>query len=170
MKKLIIPIVLMCVLTIHSCAPMKITLKGTYPARNHYATTDASFEEVWTKVIDLFATSGISITTIDKSSGIIISSRMSFLNNYTRETSDGSVINSSAYVAIPKQGGIPNSIVGDWNARIKETEKGTVININLMNLACSSPAVFLYGAQVGGGNMPVQSTGVFEKQLLQLFK
>lgn len=58
------------------------------------------------------------ITTIDKSSGIIVASNISFVNNYSREDRDGKLINPSAYVVISTvRGGFGNILEPD--AKIK---------------------------------------------------
>lgn len=154
-------------LMLHSCITLK--LDGAYQSGSSYSKTNLSKEEVWNNVIDFFAVNGISITTIDKSSGLIVASKTSFRNNFTREKND-KPLDSNAYVVIPSVrvgfGGwyVPDEIVGDWNIRIKENETDgkTMVNINLVNLSCSP--------RIGGttNNVPVRSTGVFEKKILDI--
>lgn len=156
-----------------SCSTLKLT--GTYPSTNHFGYSDNSYEQVWAKVIDYFAIAGIPIATIDKSSGIIVSSKMSFLNSYTREVK-GVPLNPNAYVVIPTvRGGFGNileptaaitgdwTMVGDWNVRIRESDGRIMVNVNLMNLDCYYTVSGLYGSTT---KVPIKSTGKFERELL----
>lgn len=154
------------------CAPK---LVGAYPDGYFVKETTLSYEEVWTRVIDYFAISGIPIETIDKSSGLIVSSNVSFLPYYTREKS-GSPINPNAYVVIPTvRGGYGNiieptsrisgdwSMSGRWNVRIKTKDNKTIVNVNSNNMTCVYRVKGLLGSpQI----IPIKSTGVFEKSLL----
>ena len=161
-----------------SCGTLKLV--GNYPStENYYATTDASYDSVWDRVVDFFATSGVPITHIDKDSGLIISSKMSFLNSYTLER-NGVPEDPNAFVVIPiVRGGFGNilepravitgrwTMYGDFNVRITICDGGkTMINVNLLNLTC-----LYYGSSLLGNTtrVPIASTGVFEKSLLQLF-
>ncbi len=75
-------------------------------------TTTKSVDEVWSKVIDLFAIKGLSIKIIDKLSGLLTSDPFSFLGKNTIETETGTLINTSAWVVST----IPNldKIIGAW--------------------------------------------------------
>ena len=172
MKKILI--VLFAASLLVSCSTLKLT--GTYPSTNHFGYSDKSYEQVWAKVIDYFAIAGIPITTIDKSSGIIVSSKMSFLNSYTREVK-GVPLNPNAYVVIPTvRGGFGKileptttaitgdwTMVGDWNVRIRESEGKIMVNVNLMNLDCYYTISGFYGSIT---KVPIKSTGKFERELL----
>lgn len=171
MKKFIVALCIVGVIT--ACSPMKLT--GVYPSTNHFGYSDNSYEQVWAKVIDYFAIAGIPITTIDKSSGIIVSSKVSFLNFYTREVK-GVPLDPNAYVVIPTvRGGFGNileptavitgdwTMVGDWNVRIKESGGKIMVNVNLMNLDCYYTTSGLYGSTT---KVPIKSTGKFEQELL----
>jgi len=163
------------VLLLSSCVTLQ--LKGNYPSPNQFTESSKSFEDVWTKTIDFFAISGIPITTIDKSSGIIIASKMSFVNNYTREGKDKLPIDKTAFVVIPTvRGGFGNVLEpkspitgewrmdGDWNVRIKTVGYKTVVNVNLLNIQC------FYKAGFSSTMIPIKSTGVFEKQIIEMIK
>lgn len=148
-----------------SCSTYRLT--GNYADTNHFfAETTLSYEEVWTRVIDYFALEGVPISTIDKSSGLIVSSKVSFLNHYTREVG-GTALNPNAYVVIPTvRGGFlnvltPVSIVGDWNIRIKDHNGRIIVNVNLINLDCYFNGS--YGSLV---RVPVASLGNFERGLI----
>lgn len=178
MKKILV-LVVTGLLTLYGCSSIKLV--GNYTDGSVFGETELAEEVVWTKIIDYFALSGMPITTIDKSSGIIVASNISFVNNYSREDRDGKLINPSAYVVIPTvRGGFGNilepdakitgrwDMIGDWNVRIKPNSKGgTSININLLNLRC-----FYGGSGILGTStkIPIKSTGVFENNMLQYLK
>ena len=177
MKKLFL---IVLIVTFSSCAPLKLV--GNYPIPNHFAESALSFDEVWSKVIDYFAITGTPITTIEKQSGIIVSSKMSFVNNYTREDKKGNLINPEGYVVIPtvrgRFGNIlePSSLitgnwtmVGDWNVRVKSEGEKTIINVNLTNVQCFYTAPGAYGRSQTS-RIPIKSTGRFESNLLELFR
>lgn len=161
MKKILL-IVLSALLV--SCSPMRLV--GKYVETNHFfAETTLSYEEVWARVIDYFALAGIPISTIDKSSGLIVASRISFLNYYTREV-DGKPLSKDAYVIVPTVRSIlftimePTAIDGDWNIRIKEQDGRVIVNMNLVNLNA------YIEFQNNRLNIPVASLGNFENGLI----
>lgn len=179
MKKLVFMFLAVASLLLTSCGtPYKII--GTYSDGNEFEETSLSYEEVWSKIIDYFAVSGIPITNIDKSSGIIVSNNVSFENYYTREDKQGNLVNPNAFVVIPTiKGGFGNilepnatltgewEMYGDWNVRIKPNGKGgTIVNVNLLNLRC------FYGGRgmLGKTKIPIKSTGIFEKMMLDYLK
>ena len=163
-----------------SCGSTPLLLKGEYP-KVQTAETDLSKDEVWGKVIDYFSQEGIPINVIDKSSGLISSERMSFLDVTTTENKDGELNNVNAYiVALPVTAMFGNvlplnngryDVTASWNVRIKEYEGKTLITINVVNLKGqyqNPPSQF----SPTGSIVPVEvkSTGIFEKQLIELFK
>lgn len=160
-------------LLIGSCAPLRLT--GEYPDTHFSKETDLSYEEVWVRVIDYFAIAGIPISTIDKASGLIVSSKVSFVNNYTREV-HGKPQNEKAYVVIPTvRGGFGNilepraaltgdwEMFGDWNVRIKNSNNKTMVSVNMLNLYCFYRVTGIIGSTT---QIPIKSTGVFEQSLL----
>lgn len=52
-------------------------LRGQYKVENTIETT-SSYEDVWNKVINFFASNNIAISTIDKSSGIVAANDVVF--------------------------------------------------------------------------------------------
>ena len=161
---------------ISSCASIRLT--GVYPISGVSKETTLNYEDVWNRVIDFFSTLGIPITTLDKSSGLIVTSGFSFVNDYTREER-GKPLNEEAYVVIPTIrkgfGSIiePNStfpktdwtIMGDFNVRVKIDGQKTIVNVNVVNLKCFYSTPGIYGS--GHTNhVPIKSTGVFESFLL----
>ena len=137
-------------------------------------TSDKSFDEVWSNVIDFISLKGVSIKNIDKESGLIVTDEYSLTGSYTYEDKNGSLKNPNAYVVLQKRkGGFGNTIKpdfihGNYNIRVKPEKNGTSITINLVNLIAGVTVnKNIYG---GGGNMVyyvVKSTNVFEKELAQ---
>ncbi len=163
-------------LLLSSCSSIKLV--GTYPTNNHFAETDLSVEQVWTRVIDYFAMSGISIKLIDKASGLIVSEETSFVDYYTREE-DGKPIDPNAYVVIPTvRGGFGNilepraaitgewKMLGSWNVRVKPNGDKTLVNINMTNLSCYYLQPSMWGAS-NATAIPIASTGVWENEFLK---
>lgn len=176
MKRVISLLVLVVFSFMVSSCGSTIRLKGSYPDSHFSKETDLQYEEVWTRVIDFFAMAGIPITTIDKSSGLIVASRVSFLNSYTREV-NGAPLDPEAYVVIPTVRGMfgnrlePNAaitgdweMVGDWNVRIKANGSKTIVNVNMVNVECFYRTSGLSGNTT---KIPIKSTGVFENSLLK---
>lgn len=151
-----------------SCAPQQMVLKGNYAEKPFEVTINKPIEVVWSNIIDFFATKGISIKIIDKSSGLVVSEKTSFANNYTIENEDGSLKNPSAYIVVApwKYYGAtfgPQELSAEWNIRIKSLpDNKTSVNVNLTNVQGSysrsgtqnsEPLYFTYSGK---------STGKFE--------
>lgn len=181
MKQIIIKssLLIFSALLFNSCMTMKpLPLKGNYLDKPYEVISDKTFEQVWTNIIDLFATKGLSIKLIDKSSGLIISEKTSFLNDYTFEDKTGNLENPNASVVIEKityqgynQSAKPDKITGEWNIRIKDNGNGkTVVNVNLTNIDATS---FIAGSQYSPArNLTFngKSTGKFEELISTLIK
>ena len=107
------------------------SLKGTYQNTPYEIQTSKPFDTVWSNLIDLFATKGISIKTIDKADGLIVSEKTSFLNSYTFENKKGKLIDTTAFVVTCRPRGLDplTDIIGVWNVRIKVVGGKTVINV-----------------------------------------
>lgn len=173
MKKSLFTLILIS-LFLTSCTSYKtIPLKGNYLDKPYVIESEKNFNQVWSNIIDLFATNGISIKLLDKDSGLIVAEKTSFINNYTYENKEGLLENPNAYVIVNKVKGdalldrsiIPVEIFGEWNVRIKETvDNKTSININLNSLEAwginyNSRYFFL-----------IKSTGVYENLIAEFIK
>lgn len=122
------------------CSGKIVPLKGSYPATPIVYNTEKSFEEVWDKLVDLFAQKGLSIRIIDKSSGLISSGNAELTVTY--EDKKGKIIDPSAIIVVPSLKNsadmtygpvsglhfdyklnkyVPNMVYGDWNVRVKKT-------------------------------------------------
>ena len=170
MKKKLFLLVLSCVL-LSSCTTTKISsLTGTYSV-NTSIETDKSYDEVWGKVIDYFATSGIPISTLEKASGLIVSNKVA-LENMTTTEKNGVISNPNAYIVIPY---VKNSshlqVTSDFNVRVTEQNGKVVISVNLPNIKAQLDVLEgLYMRVWTPKSVEAKSTGVFEKTLLDLFK
>lgn len=157
-----------------SCAPTMYRLEGKYLDAPYQITSTKSFDQVWTNIIDFFATKGISIKVIDRSSGLIVSEKTSFKNSYSFEEK-GKPKNPNAYIVLSaiEVNGVelhPQTITAEWNIRIKTNDKGgTIVNVNMTNIQAN-----YYQAPVRGTYLSQQernydfdgkSTGVFEKTI-----
>lgn len=182
-------LILIPLIALASCAATKpIPLKGSYPATPIEIKTSQTFDQTWDKLIDLFSQRGISIKIIDRSSGLIVSERTALKT--TIEDDKGVLDESTAWIVVPKQKNqatgryeplsgsssgvyakkmIPNDVIGDWNVRIKKTETGCTINVNITNVR--------YEEYAPGSNYKREitmqfhkSTGVFEKMISDYIK
>ena len=156
-----------------SCSYKTIPLKGEYQTGPYIQSTTTSIDKVWDKLVDLFATKGLSIKVIDKSSGLIVSDKYKL--SVTQENKSGKLINPNAYVVSVKlynpgsRTYLPiNTTVGEWNVRIKpDGNGGTIINVNLVNIQEVWTDSKGYSKDVVS---TAKSTGVFEKIIFDTIK
>lgn len=150
----------------------------SFPLLSKYQDTpfvvysDKSKDEVWSKVIDIFAQKGLPISVIDKSSGLIGSNEYQFANSMTHETMSGFVKDTTAWIVVNRYTTdgtntlYPNTVKGSFNVRIKEEGSKTSININLVGLT----AWYLQPSANMQIPYEVKSTGVFERTFAELVK
>lgn len=136
-----------------SCTQKIYPVIGAYPEPPIQIHSSKTFDQVWDNLIDMFAQKGLSIRIIDRSSGLIISDKSALA--VTIEDSKGNPINSEAYIVVPKYkdqtshkmvpvtGRWYNTVIkkmennfafGDWNVRVKKTDGGSLINVNITNM------------------------------------
>jgi hypothetical protein len=162
---------LACCVLLYSCAIVSPKLTGSYQDSPFVVYSDKSKDDVWSKVIDVFAQKGITINVIDKSSGLIVSSAYSFINKYAFEE-NGQPQDPNAWVVVnfyglegTKQSVLPTSIKGNFNVRLKEENGKTSINVNLTNLEASM------SNSAGGSHVfEAKSTGIFEREIAEMIK
>jgi len=138
--------------------------------------TTASFDQVWDKVIDLFAQNGLSIKVIDRTSGLIVAERG--LLPSTIELDPGKLKNPKAYAVSPKvryatrDKPLYYELTGEWNVRLKKSDKGTVISINISNVEGKYVAYDDHSnAIVYTKHCPTcRSTGAFEENISNFIK
>jgi type IV pilus biogenesis protein CpaD/CtpE len=160
-----------------SCASIQpVQLLNIYQETPYSFTVKKSNDEVWSKIIDIFSEKGFTINTIDKSSGLIISSDYSFNNLVTYEMMNGMVNDTTAFIVVSKealttdmtQKIIPDMVNGNFNVRIKQEGQGTKVAVNITNLRAKSSAYLNTIKQ--NTEFQAKSTGVFEKKLEELIK
>jgi len=161
MKKTIL--FLLLTFLIISCSVRQLTSVSTEPVE---VKSQLSKDEVWSKLVDIFAKEGYEIKIIDKSSGLITTEEYSFISNYTTENKKGIQKNPNAYIVVQKKGWSgPQNVLGKWNVRVKDnTEGGSLINVNIVNLKAYS--ISKYGYE----NYLVATNHIFEKELAEKFK
>lgn len=146
-----------------SCAPTK-GFQGNY-LNSHTISTTSTYDEVWNNVIDYFANTGITITTMEKASGFIVASRISVPQ--TKEQ-DGKPLDPSAFVVIPNVRKHPDMATATFNVRVRDLGNSVSITVNMHDIKASyikNNGFLIYTEPIEG-----KSTGVFENGLLNLFK
>jgi hypothetical protein len=169
-------------LTIISCNNNIVPLKGNYQDKPYEFVTSSSKDQIWDKLIDFLIAKGLAIKTIDKNSGVITTDNTSFINSYTWESKDGSLVNTDAFVVCSKYRGLltfgpsirPEVITGQWTVRVKQNGDNTIVVTNLSNAA--GKIVFQNAGSNGQGmttqtyDLTVKSTGLFEKTIENALK
>lgn len=158
------------------CGVKVIPLKGSYEQKPFQVIVDKPKDLVWDNIIDFFATKGLTIRIIDRSSGLITSDKSAL--TWTYENNKGGLVNPSAWVVVAKMID-PNTnkpilnptVYGDWNIRIKEADGKTLLNVNLVNIN----AYGIYYGFMQNTPTPFQlkdakSTGNFEKMISDIVK
>lgn len=177
-KYLLVGIVLL------GCSDKVIPIKGSYPTPPIQQRTEKSFDEVWDKLVDVFAQKGLSIKIIDRSSGLIVSG--AYQLETTIEDKNNNLLNPKAYIVVAKthETGsgkdvpitgygfakktgkmIPTDAFGELNVRIKKDGSGSIINVNLVNVYYES---LINKVPTKINLVSYRTTGVFEKELADL--
>lgn len=171
--KYIIPLFIITVFA--SCFPRVRPVKETYVDPPFEATSSFTKEVVWDKIINLFAQKGLSLKIKDKSSGVI-ASKLSVLST-TIEDRSGKLRNKSAWVVVPAvynphtktwSSQYTGIVLGEWSVGIKESAKGTIITVSLLNLKRRFTA-YKMGEQEVEASF-AKSTGVFERLIAEVVK
>jgi hypothetical protein len=160
------------ILVLQSCGIQEYPLKNKYDPKPYVIESPRSFEEVWGSLVDMAALQGLSIKFLDKLSGLMVSERNDFLNNYTFERPDGKLQKQDAFLVVKRYSSrsqssvTPLTLTAEWNVRVKATQNGkTLINVNLVRPMAESPSLLKYGIF-----MEVYSTGQFERYMAESIK
>lgn len=159
------------ILLCSSCSPKIYSLQGNYDVITSIETT-SSFNDVWNKVIDFFAMNNITISTIEKSSGIIAANAIGFDKScISMEDKDGVIHNRNTWFVMPyEKGYTPVSITCSFNVRVRQLDNGAVsISINIGNITGKVAFSNFFTIGVIQYNR-FNSTGKFENDLLTMFK
>jgi len=133
-------VIIIFIILCAACSPQMTPLRGSYEVSPFQVISEKQIDTIWSNIIDLFATKGLSIKVIDKNSGLIVSEKTSLISNYTFEDDRGKLLNTNAWVVINRiqwmgSNVTPERLTGEWNVRIKPYAGGkTAINVNLTNI------------------------------------
>lgn len=171
MKFLILPLFFLV-----SCSAKLYPLKGQYSSTPYQINTTSTKEQVWDRIIDLFAQKGLPIKIIDKSSGLIISEKSQLAT--TTEDKNGEILDKDAWVAVPgrydgyKRKMVPATYgpaIGEWNIRIKDNNAGgCIVNVNIVNLKQVIPDI--RNVSTERPLLSGRSTGVFEQLVSEMVR
>lgn len=151
-------------------------LTGSYQDTPTVISTIRTFDQVWETIIDYFAQRGISISIIDKSSGLIIA-KNNFSTRYWTYEESGKPKDPSAYVVINPCKLIqgydfkefhPERVEGEWNVRVKTVDNKTLVNVNLFIQNVKERNEMINGS-ANPCLFEARSTGIFEKGLAEIF-
>lgn len=162
MKTKIVVIAIIC-MALCSCTAVIHSFQGNY-SNSHTITTNTSYDEVWDNVIDFFASSGITISTMEKASGLIVASKI--LVPLTIEK-NGKPLDPTAYVVIPNVKFPVKNATVTFNVRVRDNGDSVAITINMHDIDASHWAGLMYSELY---SIEGKSTGVFENSLLNLFQ
>lgn len=151
-----------------SCMEGRIPLKGNYQNPNTFYF-DQKENEVWNGLMAVLCDRGLSVKSMDKSSGVIFGDKYDFTSVSSAENSKGQLVTKDALIVTQyvvftgRTYVLPNQITADWNIRVYPFEGKTALKINLKNIVSKyqlSQAIF-YQAE---------STGNFEKFIADSIK
>lgn len=138
MKKLITFITVSILL--QSCASgSEIGLKGNYQNPNTFYF-DRNENEVWSGLMAVLCDKGMSVKSMDKSSGVIFGDKYDFTNQSSAENAKGQLVNKDAFIVsqyVVFTGTnyiLPNQISADWNIRIFKAEGKTALKVSVKNI------------------------------------
>ena len=166
-----------------SCSPTLLVLKSSYPIDNT-VVVNTSYDAVWANVVDFFAMNNLPIGVLEKDSGIIVASNVNIGESLvTMEDENGTVMNPSAWFVMPylnKFNGfkcVGNKATCSFNVRVRKVDDtktsisvnlGTIQGIRILELI--NTLTFKKYLEDMPSKETCVSTGIFEKDLLNLFK
>lgn len=163
-----------------SCSVKTYSLQGNYDNQNKSIETSSSFDDVWNKVIDFFAMNNIPISTLEKESGIISASQITInATSVAVEDKSGQIKNENAWIVVPyAKDRIGGTVTCSFNVRVRKNNNGkTFIGVNIGNIVCYPIVVYRDPLSLKKSELQCRytvsgcaSTGLFEKQLLELFR
>jgi len=144
-------------------------LRGIYPETPIQIRTTKSYDEIWSRLIQIFAQTDLSVRVSDKNAGLIISNPEKLTATY--ETKEGKVKDTSAFIVVnkvytpnnntiaPAQG--YTTLSGELDVRIKQDSGQLIISIALQHIEYTEMSIKKYLLQ----QLPFdtyKSTGIFE--------
>lgn len=156
------------VMLFSACSTSRSMLSNNYKAQKDF-TTHIPYDRVWDNVIDLFAESGITITNMEKASGLIVANGIEFNDHYTVEDKKDKRYNPNAYFVIPNGKFDTAKVSANFNVRVRQNDDNTVtVSINLPNLTATTYKRDIWLGVPTIKNVDVASTGVFEQMLFDV--
>lgn len=172
MKYIIIPV--LC-LILFSCTTRLIPLRGKYPQPPFEITTTQQYEQMWNKVVDVFTERNIPIKIIDKSSGLIVSDKISM--GTTVENRNGVPVSDKAFIVVPGYydpatrkniSAFPlDNYSGSISVRVKTKENNVTVSVSISGVTAQS---YMSGKMQNGDITNFKSTGKFEQSFFDLLK
>ena len=154
-------------LLLSACSSSKSTLSNNYSAQKSFKT-HLPYDKVWDNVIDLFAENGVTITNMEKASGLIVANGIEFNDHYTVENKNDKRYNPYAYFVVPNGKFDAAKITASFNVRVRQNDDNTVtVSINLPNLKGTTYKKDIWTGIPTIRNVDVASTGVFEQMLFE---
>lgn len=151
-----------------------VAIQNQYP-KSASATTSKTFEQAWSRAIDIMAETGMQVKILDKSSGIIVSEPYKLTSTFEDINHGNQLANANADVVCLKEYvgnnylGYSVNATGNFNIRIKTENNQTSITVNLTNIVSSrTTAQYTVNQQ----NIPIDcvSTGVLERNILKMIE
>jgi hypothetical protein len=104
-------------------------------------STNLPKEQVWQRLLGLFVSNNIPIKLMDKNSGLMQSERIGLGSHYTLKNADDSTCWALCEVVKNPEGDglylFPQTINGEIQVYVQETEGKVLLSINLMNLTAT---------------------------------
>jgi hypothetical protein len=162
-----------------SCVSIKtVSIKGNYTDPLYQITSDKRLDQVWDKLLDVFAKRGLAIKIIDKSSGVIVSEPS--ILTVTTENKDFTVKDSKAFIVVPQTFDPANrkytpitknsEVRGEWNVRVKQDGEQTLLYISISNIKYEAYDYHTRRINKDIILIDYKSTGVFEKIIEAVIK
>jgi hypothetical protein len=168
-------IYLLLIVVFESCFPRVTPVKQTYVDPPFETTSTLTKDLAFNKILSLFSQKSIPVKVKDISNGLIVSGK-SVLST-TIEDRAGKLTNKSAWIVVPSVYNASTNklnaqhkgkILGEWSITIKQTPKGTLVQVSLLNLTNQFEA-YKIGTQEVSASF-AKSTGVFEKLIADIVK
>ncbi len=171
------------VISLTSCSTRLYPINEKYkPTDNGVFVTNMPQKEVISKLVAFLTENGNSIALIDRESGIITTTEISFLGKDTQVDKSGNLVDCDAYVVsgVPQKSLAntnmfgdridPYEITGFWSIHLTTQGSETEVSIKATNLKCKYRKVLVGMASNTYVDVPVKSTGVFETKMIDFLR
>jgi len=158
-----------------SCAVANRPLQGKYQNGPVTSETEISVERIWSRLVDLVARNGLTVSLLDKASGLLVIDRTSL--SVTREKSQkdfdrrkeyepGEIYNRNAWAVsshwdIAGTVAIPTYVTGKMNVWVKDDGSKRTVNALLYDIRAERE-----DPKTGAMSYTVKSTGQLENLIV----